>query len=381
MAAVPEVEIPFKKIVVHPIVLLHAVDHYNRVAKDTKKRVVGILLGETHKGVIEATSSYALPFEEDERDPSIWFLDHSYHETMYAMCRKVNVREKLVGWYTTGPKIRAGDLQIDRLVRRYTKNPVMVIIDVKPKELGIPTEAYFAVEVQPPRASPPPTRLPIQWPSPPLARAGDPRGPAAAVDLQAHAVRHWRVRGASPRPRHLPPASRPFLACLSPDTLLARACPQSEEVGVEHLLRDVKDMTISTLANQVTQKLGALKGLASRLKEVDAYLQNVLSGRLPVNHQIIYGLQDVFNLLPNTNVDELVKAFAVKTNDMMLAMYLSSIIRSVLALHNLINNKLYNKEKQRAADEGDGKEKEKAEGKDAKDGKESKDEAKDKAKK
>ena len=28
------------------------------------------------------------------------------------MCRKVNVREKLVGWYTTGPKIRAGDLQV-----------------------------------------------------------------------------------------------------------------------------------------------------------------------------------------------------------------------------------------------------------------------------
>jgi len=101
-----------QKIVVHPIVLLHAVDHYNRVAKDTKKRVVGILLGETRNGVIQATSSYALPFEEDERDLSIWFLDHSYHEEMYKMCRKVNVREKLVGWYTTGPKIRAGDLQV-----------------------------------------------------------------------------------------------------------------------------------------------------------------------------------------------------------------------------------------------------------------------------
>lgn len=133
---------------------------------------------------------------------------------------------------------------------------------------------------------------------------------------------------------------------------------------------------------QVTQKLSALKGLAARLKEVDAYLQNVLSGRLPVNHQIIYGLQDVFNLLPNTNVDELVKAFAVKTNDMMLAMYLSSIIRSVLALHNLINNKLYNKEKQRSADEGDGKEKEKekTDAKEGKEGKEGKDDAKDKAK-
>ncbi|XP_073129603.1 uncharacterized protein [Henckelia pumila] len=47
--------------------------------------------------------------------------------------------------------------------------------------------------------------------------------------------------------------------------------------------------------------------------------------------------EDVFNLLPNLNVSELIKAFAVKTNDMMLVIYLSSLIRSVLALHNLIN--------------------------------------------
>jgi len=29
----------------------------------------------------------------------------------------------------------------------------------------------------------------------------------------------------------------------------------------------------------------------------------------------------------------------VKTNDMMMAMYLASLVRSVIALHNLINNK------------------------------------------
>lgn len=79
-------------------------------------------------------------------------------------------------------------------------------------------------------------------------------------------------------------------------------------------------------------------------------------------------LQDVFNLLPNLNVAELIKSFAgnntnwrfsvvlltsflkslhlhlpycaVKTNDMMLVIYLSSLIRSVIALHNLINNKV-----------------------------------------
>jgi len=61
-------------------------------------------------------------------------------------------------------------------------------------------------------------------------------------------------------------------------------------------------------------------------------------------------LQDVFNLLPNLNVNELIKAFAVKTNDMMLVIYLSSLIRSVIALHNLINNKMLNKEHEKAED-------------------------------
>ena len=43
--------------------------------------------------------------------------------------------------------------------------------------------------------------------------------------------------------------------------------------------------------------------------------------------------------MPNLNVEEVDKAFAVKTNDMMMAMYLASLVRSTIALHNLINNK------------------------------------------
>jgi hypothetical protein len=46
-------------VIVHPLVLLSTVDHYNRVAKDTKKRVVGVLLGSSSKGVVDVTNSYA----------------------------------------------------------------------------------------------------------------------------------------------------------------------------------------------------------------------------------------------------------------------------------------------------------------------------------
>ena len=48
-----------EQVVVHPLVLLSIVDHYNRVAKDTHKRVVGVLLGETSGGRVDVTNSYA----------------------------------------------------------------------------------------------------------------------------------------------------------------------------------------------------------------------------------------------------------------------------------------------------------------------------------
>merc|ERR1711912_10574 len=87
-----------------------------------------------------------------------------------------------------------------------------------------------------------------------------------------------------------------------------------------------------------------MKGLHARLGDMQTYLENVLANKLPVNHQIIAHMQDVFNLLPNLSIDAMVKAFSVKTNDMMVVIYVSSMIRSVIALHNLINNKIENKD-------------------------------------
>ena len=43
---------------------------------------------------------------------------------------------------------------------------------------------------------------------------------------------------------------------------------EAEEVGVEHLLRDVKDTTISTLATRIHDKLASLKSLISHLQEM-----------------------------------------------------------------------------------------------------------------
>lgn len=71
----------------------------------------------------------------------------------------------------------------------------------------------------------------------------------------------------------------------------AMPCPCCNPAGVEHLLRDVKDVTISTLATDVAGKLQALQGLRSRLLEIQSYLEAVLEGKLPVNNDIMTYLQ------------------------------------------------------------------------------------------
>jgi len=289
-----------KDVVVHPIVLLSVVDHYNRVAKGTTKRVVGTLLGEITDLKLHVTNCFAVPFEEDPRDPQVWFLDHNFHETMFAMFKKVNTKERVVGWYSTGPKIKPSDLQIHELYRNYTPEPLLVVMDVQPKDVELPMEAYYSVQEQ--------------------------------TSDQVFKRTFYHVASEV-------------------------GAFEAEEVGVEHLLRDIKNASASTLAVRVGDKISALKGLAMRLKEISTYLQQVVAGKLPMNQQILYQLQEIFNLLPDQDSEELVKSFAMETNDMMLALYLGAMLRSTVALHNLINNNFRNKKEKEKKEEKKGEKK------------------------
>ena len=81
----------FLQVTVHPLVLLSVVDHFNRVSKTSKvKRVVGVLLGSGKVGKeLDIANSFAVPFDEDEKDADVFFLDQDYLEIMYTMFHKV----------------------------------------------------------------------------------------------------------------------------------------------------------------------------------------------------------------------------------------------------------------------------------------------------
>jgi 26S proteasome regulatory subunit N8 len=276
-------------VVVHPLVLLSVVDHYHRVAHDTSKRVVGVLLGETYKGRVDVSNSFAVPFEEDGKDDAVWFVDHDFILNMNQMFTKVSVKERIVGFYSTGPKLRSNDLAIDSDFRtRYAVKaltpPILVIVDVRPDVQGVPVQAYYSVDT-----------------------VGE------------------EDKGTKRTFKHVESTVGAY---------------EAEEVGVEHLLRDINDPTVSTLAARVAHKVTGLRGLKSHIHELHTYLSNVVEGKIPVNRTIIANLQEIINLLPNLDVDELVRAMLIKTNDLGLVLFLSSLIRTIVALHSLLSNKL-----------------------------------------
>lgn len=83
-----------------------------------------------------------------------------------------------------------------------------------------------------------------------------------------------------------------------------------------------------------------LKGLESKLKLINDYLIKIEDGSINPDNQIIFNLQEILNIIPKIDEDKKLKAFQSKTNDNYFTIYVSSIVRSIIALHDLINNKL-----------------------------------------
>jgi len=168
--------------------------------------------------------------------------------------KKINAKENVIGWYSTGPKIRPDDIDIHEVFKRYTPNPVFVIIDVQPKELGIPTKAYISVEEV-------------------VEEGKESRMTFAHIPSEIGAL-------------------------------------EAEEVGVEHLLRDVTASTggisgIPTFASNLNAKLLSLKSLHSHLNEMSLYLEDVSTKKIPINHTILNHLQDIFNFYPISKLKSL----------------------------------------------------------------------------
>jgi 26S proteasome regulatory subunit N8 len=248
------------------------------------RRVMGILLGDEYKGQVNVLQCFAIPFEEEPADPTVWFVDTNFIDDMYGLHRKVTLKEKIVGWYSSKSTVSPNDLDIHQMMRRYTPNPIFITTDVgasDPHE--IPVSAFLGAE---------------------------------------------RVR----------PDGQPIVTSFQNVPTIVDFL-EVEEIGVEHLLRDIKDVDMSEIGTTLTNSVHGLAALEHRLQGISDYLGDVISGKLPIDNEIVGITQSIFNLLPNLELKDTLESLSTKSDDSAFMVFIAQLCRSVVSLHELVNSR------------------------------------------
>ncbi|KKA02397.1 26S proteasome regulatory subunit HuRPN8 [Hanseniaspora uvarum DSM 2768] len=307
-----------KTIVIAPLVLLSVLDHYKRSKIDNKERVVGVLLGDNTKSdkIVQITNSYAVPFKENNNKAGsdIWFVNQQYIEEMITMTKKINAKERIVGWYHTGTKLRSNDLQINNSIfTKYVKDPILCNININNlRSLGSSGTSFKASDLE--EFAEVDSNIPIKS----YVCVEDVKEDGSVIEKNFQYL---------------------------PSIIEAE---EAEEIGVEHLLRNVKNSGKSELSKRLKTQLDSLQTLSYKLNGIQEYLELVIKGTLPANHQILGKLQDIFNLLPdlspeiNNKANSLSRAITMNTNDQMLMIHITQLVKAIIAFDDLIENKIAN---------------------------------------
>ncbi|TBU11148.1 regulatory subunit of 26S proteasome [Hamiltosporidium tvaerminnensis] len=250
-------------ITVHPLVMASVVDHYRRC---DSKRVAGIVMGKIDERLF-VTKSYAVPFSED--DKGNWFFDTSYSDKMYALLNKVDSSEKILGWYHSGPSLHKNDLDITKSFMRDLPNPLLVIVDVKAFNISEQVQIF---------------RL---------------------VDDKSGKKNDKKFK---------------YISCVVEGE-------EAEEVGVEHLLKDIRDCSVSKYFTNVKDIKSSMEMYEKSLTVIVEYLQKVKNNEIRVDQKILRYLQKCLNEVPIVSEDD---------DESKMALFTSLLANAVVKITDLV---------------------------------------------
>mmetsp|Transcript_16234 Transcript_16234/g.28351 ORF Transcript_16234/g.28351 Transcript_16234/m.28351 type:complete len:312 (-) Transcript_16234:155-1090(-) len=85
------------QVIVHPLVLLHVMDHHTR-RQEASGRVIGTLLGRRDGKTVEVTNCFAVPHAERGDEVAI---GKDFNRQMLGLHLRANRKEQVVGWYAS----------------------------------------------------------------------------------------------------------------------------------------------------------------------------------------------------------------------------------------------------------------------------------------
>ncbi|KAJ0984091.1 hypothetical protein J5N97_002447 [Dioscorea zingiberensis] len=258
---------------IHPVVLFNICDCYVR-RPDQAERVIGTLLGSVSPdGTVEIRNSYAVPHSEPGDQVA---LDVDYHHNMYASHQKVNPKEVIVGWYSTGFGVSGRSALIHEFYSREVANPIHLTVDTGFTNGEASIKAYVSVNLS----------------------LGD----------------------------------RPLAAQFQEIPLDFRMV-EAEQVGFDIL----KTTMVDKLPNDLEGMEASMERLLSLIDDVYKYVDGVVEGNVTPNNNIGRFIADALASIPKMSPAAFDKILNDKIQDNLALVYLSSLTRTQLSIAEKLN--------------------------------------------
>ncbi|KAG4109924.1 hypothetical protein ERO13_D13G017500v2 [Gossypium hirsutum] len=258
---------------VHPLVIFNICDCYVR-RPDQAERVIGTLLGSVlPDGTVDIRNSYAVPHTESAEQVA---LDIEYHHNMVVSHQKVNPKEVIVGWYSTGLGVTGGSALIHDFYSREVPNPVHLTVDTGFRNGEGTIKAYVSVNL-------------------------------ALGDRQ--------------------------LAAQFQEIPLDLRMVEAERLGFDIL----KTTAVDKLPNDLEGMEVTMQRLLALIDDVYKYVDDVVEGRVAADNSIGRFISDTVASLPKLSPSVFDKLVNDSLQDQLLLLYLSSITRTQLGLAEKLN--------------------------------------------
>ncbi|KAL6533133.1 Eukaryotic translation initiation factor 3 subunit F [Orobanche minor] len=257
---------------VHPLVIYNICDCYVR-RPDQAERVIGTLLGSVlPDGTVDIRNSYAVPHNESSDQVA---LDIDYHRNMLSSQQKVNPKEIIVGWFSTGG-VTAGSALIHEFYSREVTNPVHLIVDTEFRSGNAAIKAFVSIN----------------------------------LSLGDHQ-----------------------LAAQFQEIPLDLRMVEAERIGFDVL----KPTNVDKLPNDLEGMEASMGRLLALIDDVYKYVDDVVEGRIAADLKIGRFISDAIASLPKLSPDAFDKLLNDSLQDQLLLLYLSSITRTQLSLAEKLN--------------------------------------------
>eukprot|EP00238_Polyblepharides_amylifera_P000277 CAMPEP_0196574162 /NCGR_PEP_ID=MMETSP1081-20130531/3938_1 /TAXON_ID=36882 /ORGANISM="Pyramimonas amylifera, Strain CCMP720" /LENGTH=268 /DNA_ID=CAMNT_0041892107 /DNA_START=142 /DNA_END=948 /DNA_ORIENTATION=- len=258
---------------VQPLVLFNICDSFIR-RSETSERVIGTLLGSYGEdGAVVIKNCYAVPHNENQGQVSV---DIEFHKIMYDLHHRVNPKEMIVGWYSTGKGVGPSDALIQDFFSREVTNPIHLTVDTAMTDQTVDVEAYVSTSLH----------------------IGD-----KPVATQFHQIQ------------------------------VDLRMMEADRVGYQLL----KSTHTEALPTDLECLQGSVSRLLEMLGTALEYVEEVMQGKRPENKTLGRYLMDTLATVPRLTTENFSKLFNDSVQDVLLVMYLANLTRSQLVLAEKLN--------------------------------------------